>query len=166
MNDYAAIGSTLEASYSAPRYFNYLAPQDTDPLAALVPLVGMERCFGTKVRNLFVVRKPYGWSNASAGGEFGTYSWPPAGYEDSKARLIEAYPYFASYETLVWMDLSFDCGDCPDGSSYCDMMLQTEEGIEAMCTELADYGFTYMGPITDGIDESFFEPYIDEHFSA
>lgn len=168
--DWDTVGDALVANYHAndatikTQYFNHFEFEEDQPLAAVVPLQTVDKFFGTAVLNFLIISKPFGWSGVD-GGDKGTYSWPPPGYADAKARLIAGFKYFAYYQTLVWMDMSSDGSECSDPSSWTDMMNSTKSGIMSMCDELAMYGFTYMGEITSDIDSSFFTPYADSHFA-
>lgn len=169
MVDWDAVGEDLVGNYHSnestalTKYFNHFEFTEDEPLAAVVPLVGIDKFFGTCVQNILIISKPFGWSGVD-GGDKGTYSWPPDGYADSKARLIASFKYFAFYQTLVWMDRSSDGSECPDPTDWVTMMDSTRDGIMAMCDELAAYGFVYMGEITTDVDMSFFTPFMNDHF--
>lgn len=174
MLNFDDIGDQLVEGYDAmgtdakAKYFNYFHFTDDDPLAPVVPLVGIDKFFGTVVQNILIISKPFGWDGT---GSDASYSWPPAGFDDSKSRLIASFGYFARYECLVWMDFSFDPDeDCPDGgggsdNSFLSKMETTEGDIQQMCTDLAQYGFTYMGRLTGDEDADYFKAYIDPHWS-
>lgn len=167
--DWPGVGADLVDEYQAydmrfaSKYFHHFEFTETDPLAPVVPLVDVEKFFGTSVLNILIISKPYGWTGVD-GGDKGTFSWPPDGYEASKARLIEGYKYFASYETLVWLDMSQDGTECEEESPWVEMMTATEGGIQDMCTELEDYGFTYMGQLTEA-DKATFIEFATPHFN-
>lgn len=167
--DWTVVGNALIDNYHAnestvnTKYFNHFEFEEDQPLAAVVPLIGIDKFFGTAVLNFLIISKPFGWSGVD-GGDKGTYSWPPAGYTDARDRLIASYKYFAYYQTLVWLDMSSNGTECPDPSAWVEMMNMTKTGIITMCEELVDYGFVYMGEITSDVDASFFTPYADDHF--
>lgn len=169
--DWTVVGETLVTNYLSnesgvhTKYFNHFEFEEDEPLAAVVPLATLDKFFGTVVQNLLIISKPFGWSGVD-GGDKGTFHWPPPGLDDSIARLVAGFKYFAYYETLVWMDMSSDGSECPDPSAWTEMMNATKGSIMSMCDDLHDFGFTYMGEITDSdIDPiAFFTPYSDPHF--
>jgi hypothetical protein len=141
----------------------YVTPENykkANPLENLVVPPDIEKFFGTKTCNLFIASRPYGWSKGSGNW---TESWPPEGFDESVARHKQTYKQFARYETHIWTDfylVSIVEGFNPD-TRLREMMEAVEGHLEAVCTELADYGFTYEGRIEDAIESNFFASIID-----
>ena len=143
----------------------YLTPEkyiSDNPLESLVALPGVDDFFGTKVLNIFIVSHLYGYN--SSGDEI----WEPDGYADALARHMATYHQFAKYETHVYIDMNIvnKIMEAEPGSDFASKMTTTKYHMEAMCTALADYGFTLEDDITEDVGPEFFYPIIDAFYGT
>lgn len=134
-----------------------------NPLESLVVPPEIDDFFATKVCNIFIVAIPFGWKQD---GVEWVEDWPPEGYNDSKARHIELYSQFAKYETHVYMDMNIvkKIMDANPDSKFKEMMDGTKIRMQAMCDELADYGFKMEADITTEVGPDHFGSVLDEFY--
>jgi hypothetical protein len=153
------LGAELVSDY-APRY---LTPEKIDgenPLDPFVAKDDLDHFFGTKVLNIFIVGKPYGWT---FDGSTWTDNWPPPGLSDAITKHIATYEKYTKYQTLVWIDFGIVdlIMESNPSSRFEEMMVAVSGHMSDLCTTLADYGFIFMGDITSPPD---FTPYINEFY--
>ena len=156
--------SSLKSSYSK-QYFDFQYFDTENPLDNLVCLPGKEKFFGTKVLNLFVVGKPYGWKRKDPPPSEGSkweFDWPPPRYEAALARHKATYKLFASYKTYVWTDwiLVKKVMDADEDSDFEDMMETTEDKIKEMCNKLSKYGFKFVKRLESDPGLGYFQNYL------
>lgn len=140
---YDEIGVSLAANNSP----FYLQPErwlGANPMESLTVPPGTENFFGPKVLNLFVVGVPYGWEFVDGVWQ---ENWPPDGFLELVELHKQKYAEFTSYRTYIWMDFNIVTTVMtvnPD-SRFQEMMEATEARMQELCTELAAYGFMFMG---------------------
>lgn len=155
------IGQALMEYY----YDKYVTPERIDnvnPLEWLVPTSGATTFFGTKPLNLFIVGKPYGWFRNSDG-ELED-QWPPPDLVESIEWHKAVYEQYSIYKTYIWMDWVIVDLIMQENeeSNFEEMMTTTEGHIIEMCEELAEYGFTYLGRLTEDPGIDYFIALIEE----
>lgn len=160
---WADIGTGLKTISYPKRYITperFTHETDPNPLANLVVLPDIPEFFATKVCNIFIVGVPYGWK---LDGSEWVEEWPPPNYLDAVQRHKDTFERFTKYETHVWMDMYIvqQVMDANPDSNFENMMNATKANIEGMCSELAEYGFTYEGEFTSAVERNFFHEIID-----
>lgn len=154
----------LEANEYGKYYFTGEKFKADNPLECLVVLPGVESFYGTRVLNLFIVSRPYGWEK-NEDGEWGE-NWPPEGFDDAVIRHVATYEKFTSYKTWIFMDYNFvrKLEERVPDTRIREMMDATKTRLQDLCNSLVGYGFK-MGPdIENEVGAEFFAPYLNTHF--
>jgi hypothetical protein len=127
----------------------------TNPLACVDPLY--KDFYGPRVLNLVVLSKNYGWSG-------GVLSWPEPEISSTLLRIKDSFANWTEFKTLIWVDmvLSNRIMAATPTSAYRTQMDQVATNIENICMEMGDYGFTYKGLLETGVDESYFQTFVDD----
>lgn len=156
------IATTLDVKYDKD-YFYYQKFKHDNFLASLVP--DTEDFFGTKVFNIFIAQRPYGWKECG-GPNQRQFQWPPDGFQESLDRYLLVKDRFASFKTYIWVDYwtALENRTINPASDWVTMMDDTNAAIEAFCT--ATPGFTYMGKIESQVEPNFFFEQIEEFFGT
>jgi hypothetical protein len=157
------LGEKLQTEDYVKYYFTSEKYKAENPLENLVVLPGISQFFGPRVLNLFIVSKPYGWKKQA--GEW-VEDWPPEGLTEAIERHKLSFDAFTSYRTVMFIDFNFvnKLLERSPLSKIGDMMSATFDRLNAVCEELADYGFE-MGPRIDNeVGPEFFAPYLDPHY--
>lgn len=184
-----SIGKQLDTYYSTqsnghPEYFYQQSYDNDDFMYILVPALqwnhptlGTIDClnsfFGTKVLNIFIAQKPYGWK--ASGGEGGgsgpsTFVWddPSSDYSIKVAAFIDqlnkSYNRFPLYRTRIYVDMFTALqvqSLCPN-SDMPQMMCRTANKLKALCQ--TTFGFEWGGIITDQTSMEYFQPVIDAFY--
>lgn len=154
------VGQAIKRKYRKRYVTPEHMPENANPLRNLVVLEGLERFFGTKVINIFIVALPFGWKRVD--GDW-IEDWPPENYTDAKERHIRTYQYFSSYRTHVYMDFNYvqKIEDADPDSDLRELMNQTKIWMQEMCTDLAEYGFVMEPDITTEVGPEHFYPILD-----
>lgn len=157
------IGDQLDSKYS-DKLFYHQRFKDDNFLKILVPLEeDIDKFFGTKVKNLFIAQRAYGWVPCVPPDEQQLeFRWPPDGFDELRELYLQYRDRFASYETLIWVDFwsAQMQTDIIPTTEWLEMMEQTDEAIQEFCDTTP--GFTYMGRITEQVEPNFFYQYIEE----
>lgn len=165
---YQQTGNELKANnptrYITPELF--LVPNN--PLVGMLSTSGITNFFGTKTLNLLVVGHPYGWARNDDGDL--EDRWDDLDLQPAIDHHKAMFDYWARYETRVWIDYLFVKEvEAREGESRAREMMDAVAGhMEELCTELADYGWIFMGPIEDTVNMSadFFQPYVDDFMAS
>lgn len=158
------IGNTLANVKYKERYITperYIAD---NPLEALVALPDVEKFFGTKVLNIFIVAQPIGWVKA---GEDWVENWPPPGWDACRDRHIATYSRFTKYKTLVYTDFNIvNKVMAANSNSLMRQMMEATEGKlqYQLCPQLADYGWEFKERITAAVEANYFDSVIREFY--
>jgi hypothetical protein len=115
-----------------------------NPLQQIVPCFELVdgtayKFFGPYVLNLVSITGPYI--------KDGDPEWDQEDVDACKAILAATYSQFSRYETHVIIDIDADAASDPD---YSSAMSQTRTALQNLCSELAAYGFTYVGDVSSG----------------
>lgn len=149
----------------------YITPEmfldETNPLAAFVPTLGVESFFGTKVLNICIVDHPFGWKKNNDGeleDQWDTLIKPQT--DPTIEHFKAMYPLFAKYKTLVWIDFYYvEKQEENDPESRAREMMTAVSGrMEGICSDLSEYGWEFMGHIETAPEWTFFQQYIDEFY--
>lgn len=159
-----AVMEQLAARYQKQYYTPERIPQE-NPLEFLVVRQDVEQFFGTKVLNIFICGKNYGW--VFEDGEF-VENWPPEGYLEAVDKHIATYKQYALYYTFVWVDFTwvYELMDANPESRIEEMMEAVDQHMKDLCEFLADYGFVYMGRIEEAVEGSYFEELINNFLAT
>lgn len=159
-NQWEPVGIALGQKYKKRYWTPERLPENLNPLRNLVVLEGIDRFFGTKVCNIFIVGLLFGWRQS---GEEWVEDWPPTGYADAKARHIDTFKYFSKYETHVYMDYNLvakvEAAD-PE-TDFRRLMNGTKGRMQEMCSDLAAYGFTMEPDIVGEVGAEYFYDVLD-----
>lgn len=130
----------------------------TNPLSPVDPLV--KEFFGPRVLSLVILSKNYGWTN-------GTFNWPQAEIDSSIQRIKDAFPNWVKYKVLFWIDyvLANKIVEATPLSAYRSQMDEVATKIEQICMQMGDYGFQYKGKLETGVNETYFQPFVDTFYS-
>lgn len=164
-----AIGAELDTFY-AKDYFYAFDVGDDNFMTALVPsktwnhpTLGVIDCegkfFGTKVLNIFIAQKPYGWvgNNFVWGDSSSDYSQQINATAD---QIVSDYNRFPYYHTIVYGDLyTVSNSGCPD---IIDKMRRTIAKLASFSSSVA--GFEYGGTIDSQVPSDFFKERIDKFY--
>lgn len=154
MGDASAYVDYLKVETYADKYFDKfpLSNSDLDILANVVPLPAqsdtLDDFFGPEVCNVIVLT--------------GNYKFPDDKVADAKARIRVAWSQFKKYECHFIIDKSEANIQCMSDSDKSDL----EDRVQALCTELGDFNFTFHGSLEGGaitaeidkILEAFYNP--------
>lgn len=156
------IATDLDNEYSE-EYLYHQSFRNDNFLASLVPQ--NNTFFGTKVLNIFIAQRAYGWRECGnpINREF---VWPPEGFQDSLDLYLATRERFASYTTMIWVDYwtAVRNQSFYPGSDWLMMMDQTNDAIQEFCSTTP--GFQYMGKIESQVEASFFHSYIDDFYGT
>lgn len=137
-------------------YFDKYKVNNENPLAAFEPKD--PKFFGPQVLNILIASTPYGWSGD-------TFSWPPDGFDESLAKIREAYPQWNEYKLCIYGDRTLaEMADDPDTVN--DMLTDTFSQLQTVCGDNLDIGFRWMGEIATLPDPSFFNIVIGDHLDS
>lgn len=173
----------LNSSDGHPEYFFHQAYNKDDFLYCLVPAPTWEHpdqgtlsnaqniFFGTKILNIFIAQKPYGW--VPGGGEGGggySFAWDDPGsawtlkVNDFIAQLNHCYKRFPYYHTKIYVDMWTALrvqAECPQ-SDMPQMMCRTATKLKELC--LTTKGFEWGGIIRSQVPADYFKPTIDAFY--
>lgn len=146
----------------------YLTPERyiaKNPVENLVVPPGVDKFFGTKVLNIFLVGTPYGWAKNGSG--VWTESWPPSGLGDAVERHKATYKKFTRYKTLVYVDFYLVSLIMAQSSSsrFREMMDKVKTRLATLCGDLAAFGFVLKPDVTTAVQPSFFYPELDDFYA-
>lgn len=154
---YIGVGATLYTEnndknhkYFYSQSFNKL--DTASPFEGIIPTV--DDFWGPKILNLLLVTQDYSWNEFYVSAQLETF----------KTRWVN----FELYQAKIWVDLSLAADvDAENGNTaYTDAMNVLADYIEATCAEMADYGWEYMGTLSEHKDSTYFQPYITAFYEA
>ncbi len=154
-------GADLLEQY--PRtYVNTEVYLSNNPMEPLTVPAGVEDFFGSKVLTFLIVGIPYGWALNGEGNWEET--WPPEGLNDLIERHKAIYEEFTKYQCVILVDfyivelLMIENAE----SRFRDMMEITDTRMSDLADELADYGFTYGGRVTEPPRWELLTPFVED----
>lgn len=159
------IGEKLVEKYKK----RYLTPEEygfENLIEAFTIPPDIDEVFGTKVCNILIVSLPVGWRQDVADGW--VEEWPPAGWDELVDRHKEVYSKFKEYNTFVWVDRYIETlisAAATNGESmFPEMMAAVSGHMQDVCSELAEFGWHWMGEIESAVEENYFFETIDAFY--
>lgn len=151
-----AVGESLS---NLNKLFVHQAHPEESWIKPFVPLV--DEFFATKVVNIFIMQKPYGWVET----ELNTWTFEGFGaeFEEDLAKLITNIDKFPFYRLLIWVDMATPeliRQQCP-ASDILQMMNKTASAVAGLANDF----IKYMGKLDSIQPASYFQPFIDAAFS-
>ena len=124
-----------------------------------------EQFFGTKMLNIFIVQKDYGFE-----GDENTWDDPGSEFsqmiEEYVQRWTLQYPRFTDYTTHIYIDLwsAQKVKDENEESTLLDNLIALAPRFEQFCNDTP--GFEYKGFIEEQVEANFFEESIKEFYGT
>lgn len=163
----ALLESIKASGIHKPRYMDVypLTESRVNPLSQVVPCIkgsgeelkDQKPFFGPFVLNIVCITGPYIRSDDDGGG------WEDDDVAAQTAIIKATYSQFSRYETHYLIDADADAAAAEDNE---EAMQETEDLLDGLCEELAEYGFTFHGRLDAGEVDTKIRQIIDDFKEA
>jgi hypothetical protein len=169
INPWPDVGDELDDLYNK-RFFYHQGYYRDEWWNCVIP--NEDNFFGTKVLNIFIAMKPYGWTQGVGETEDQWhFDWgdPDSSYtlavQDARTRWVAVQNRFPYYKTNIYVDTyraNQQFIECPQ-SDVRRMMTRTTDMFQDFCATTP--GFEFKGVISSMVPASFFQEEIDEFYA-
>jgi hypothetical protein len=162
MQDYTPIGTQMAETFEKEQFKAQAFSNENFMLAVTPP---DDAFFGTNVRNIFIVQKPYGWIDDGDGKYI--LEWPRPGVLEALERYNTLAEKFAGLTTIFYIDVAsaINYRDNIDNESDLEQMMRcTGQKIQEMCVgqEYLEFG----GYIEEYVEDDFLIADAELHFGT